>query len=389
VDTNAIQKTRDAWRLYVETGRVDDRLLRSQIFHSWRRCKAENRDPATLGDTRLSPGDTAALLQKEAPLLEAAHPYLRALSLAASGEKRAALLADARGIVLDVVGDPETLSSGFPAPGMQMSEAVAGSNGIGTALAEDDYVEVIGPEHFVETLCAFTCQGLPLRQHGVGTVGVLALVVRRLEAASRVREILFCAAQGIEAELMRRRVERGMRHVFAGNGSMDGSAETLWQDIVQLHAAARVRFETAAQGVRKDRHEHALHLIRLADGLAKRFARQTELWLEIANDDVGAAQHVDLTARVAELVGLLETTSAIRGVRIAQRGETVFAFEDTRALTRRVFRAIFRGLEEAPAGGVLEIHVTTSSRGAEIRLSTGETFVFPARPWTNATPEGP
>src|SRR5262249_23111266 len=171
----------------------------------WVRCQQQGTNPQAMVSTKLTSTETEALIREKAGLIEAARPYLHALSHAAGREPHAALLSDQRGVVLDIVGDEQTLAEQraghFPGPGVVMLESEAGSNGIGTALAENDYVEVIGPEHFVQRLRSFTCQGLPLRGPAADVAGALAISVQSLAVADRLREILFCAANGIQAEL--------------------------------------------------------------------------------------------------------------------------------------------------------------------------------------------
>jgi transcriptional regulator of acetoin/glycerol metabolism len=332
---------------------------------------------------RLAEADTAALVEREAQLIEAARPYLRALSLAAGAEQHAVLLADARGVVIDMAGVEKTvgLAGGFPSVGMVMSEGIAGSNGIGTALAENDYVEVIGPEHFVQCLSEFTCQGLPLRQSAGRVVGVLAMVVNRVAVAARVREILFCAANGIEAELMRRRIERHVERVRSEEGGAFGhAADVLWQDLVQLQAAARLRLERASDVARHERPQDALRLVLLADELVRRFARQAELWKEFAFDEAGSAQPVDVTERLAEMVQLFATEADVRGVQLALRQSgSVTAFVDPLALSRLLFRAFLQALDTPAAGAAIEISADVLAQSAQVQVSfsTGQTLRFP------------
>jgi transcriptional regulator of acetoin/glycerol metabolism len=147
--------------------------------------------------------DTVALLKHESGLIKVAAPFLNALSRAAGDERHAAMLSDGSGRVLKIVADPLTLNDpNFPQAGSLLSEAVAGANGIGTALAEGHYVELVGPEHYIEGFHIFTCQGVTLAGALGRPAGVLSMSLRRAEAASKVRDVLFCASEAAECELL-------------------------------------------------------------------------------------------------------------------------------------------------------------------------------------------
>lgn len=202
-------RTLAAWRAFVATGQIPRGELREHIDRAWRRAHAAGCRPDMPRAERLDPLETAQLLEREADLIAAARPYMSALSRAAGDARHAAMLADRDVVLLDVIGDEATVHDpDFPCPGSRMSEPFAGSNGLGTPIAEGRYVELEGPEHFIEGFHAFTCQGTPLRGADGELAGVLSTSVRSTSASERLREIMLCAAHGIEAELLRRRLER-------------------------------------------------------------------------------------------------------------------------------------------------------------------------------------
>lgn len=375
------ERTEQAWRRYVATGRVERELLRACTYHGWLRCKAHGTNPHLMKIQRLSEADTAALLEREAPLISAAQPYLRALSLSAGTERHFAGLADASGILLDVVSHEAALrqTKEFPSPvgpGVCLSEALVGTCSFGTALAESRYVEVVGPEHFVRALQAFACQGAPVRGPDGGVAGAVGIAVQRAEAVDRMREILFCAARGIEAELARRYVEKDIALVLADCGAT-ASVDRLWEDVTQLPCAARLTVERAAHVAAKVPPRDAFRLVLSAETLVSRFARQAALWREMAYDDHGSAQPIELTRRIAEIADLLETEAAVRGVTIdVQSSLGLRVTVDVRALSRTILRALLRALESLPSGSTLTIRTHRTENGACVLFSTGDAFAL-------------
>ncbi len=364
-------RTLEAWRQYAELGKLSPELLREHILRAWTRCDAAGASPRTMIAKRLGPDELDALLEHERELVEAAKPYMHALSRAAGDELHAAMLGDAHGVVLDVVGHAEHIGApGFPGPGSTLSEALAGANGIGSPLAEGDYLEIVGPEHFIEGFHGYTCQGLPLRgADGEQVLGVLSLSVRRIEAAERVREILICAANGIEAELIRRRLEIDLTALLDSAGGL----ATLHQDILQLQSAARLRLDRAARTASDTRFEDATRLALSGAQLARRFRTQSELWRELALEDVSSPRPLDLQKRLVELVELLATEASMRSVRLeVVAREPLLVVADTRALSRELFRAIMRALGQAATGATLAVRLVPHAHGCALALGEVE-----------------
>src|SRR5512134_4154864 len=175
-----VDPVRDAWRRYVSTGALARTRLRDPIFRAWERCHDLGTSPLQPKAESLSAAATERLLAEKSEFLGAARPYMAALSRAAGSERHAAMLGDDRGVVLDIVGDEQTVHGPepFPGPGALLAEEVSGANGIGTPLAGAEYVELVGPEHFIGGFHVFTCQGVPVRAPDGAVTGVISTSVR-------------------------------------------------------------------------------------------------------------------------------------------------------------------------------------------------------------------
>jgi hypothetical protein len=120
--------------------------------------------------------------------------------------------------------------------------------------------------------------------------------------------------------------------------------------------------------------------------LVSRFARQADLWREMAYDDHGSAQPIDLRRRIADISDLLDTEAAIRGVTLEVEGKLDFLVTvDVRALSRSILRTLLHALESLPSGSTLTIRADGDGRGARVMFSTGD--VLDLR--TEAPPEPP
>lgn len=348
-------RTFDAWHCLADTGEVCGSRLRAHVRRAWRRARKRGCWPHALQVQRLPDQEAMRLLDRERALIEAARPYVAALSRAAGAQCHVAVLSDRHGRVLDVVGDDASVHGPerIPGPGALLSEAVAGANGIGTPLAEEDYVELVGPEHFIADFHSFTSQGTPLRVEGQ-VVGALGIWVKRLERTDRVHDILVCAARGIEAELLGRHLADAVQRLSPAARDQR-PLEALRQDIVQLQAAARLRLEVAAQLLGEG--GDTVELLVAAERLIRTFHERAILWRDLVDEESGVPCAVRLHEHLGRFVALLGTEAESRGIRV-ERGPMVpvIAHVDPRALSRALLRLFLHAFDVAAEGG--RVHVT-------------------------------
>jgi sigma-54 dependent transcriptional regulator, acetoin dehydrogenase operon transcriptional activator AcoR len=361
----------EAGRLYRSTGAIDTQLLRPHVYRAWVRSHLEGADPRRPRAEALSPIDTERLREQQGRIIASAQPYLRALSRASGGESHAVMLGDARAIVLDVLGDEQSIHGPerVPGPGALLEEGACGANGLGTALAEGGYQEIVGPEHFIQGFHAFTCQGIPLRDEDGAIAGVLSVSVRRPEVRQRLREILLCAAHAIEMELLAARLDEDRQSVLATQRPSIEQVNRLLGDVLQAQASVRLRLEVAADQVAQSQLTHARDLVQLAAAVLGRFRRQTALWRGLAFDEAAAPRPVALDAALRELVELLEVEAAVSHVELVLHEiEPVVIDADPHALARALFRVLLHAIKAA-RGGLLCIDLFQVPEGAELRLA--------------------
>lgn len=357
---------RAAWRQFVNAGTIDAASVRPPVAQAWRRSRAAGCDPFQARADVLSPADTIALLRSESRLIEIATPFLAALSRAAGPERHAAMLGDASGRVLKIVGDPETMADeNFPRAGTLLSEETAGANGIGTALAEGGYVELVGPEHFIEGFHVFTCQGVPLLGVRQDPVGVLSMSVRREETAAKVRDILFCASEAAECELLSER----LTDTLATDAPLEHILESLRQDIVQRIAMARLQFELAARQIAAG--TNASGTIRAAQQLIQKFRRQATVWRNLVGQGTGAPDPVELADMVDDFISLMDTEARVAQVRLVWgRAERLLVIDDVQALSQRLLTAFLNAMQVAPAGEQITVAIGKEDREGVVMLAS-------------------
>jgi transcriptional regulator of acetoin/glycerol metabolism len=379
MDTSAIvSNATEAWRKYVSVGAIAGGLLRPHVLRAWVRSHEQGASAWVARADTLSRAGTELLFDRHAHLISAARPYLQLLSRAAGNEHHAAMLGSAEALVLDVIGDEQTVHGPerVPGPGSILSEDRCGANGVGTPLAEGRYVEIISTEHFIHGFHPFTCSGIPIDTLEGERDGVLSVSVRRPETAERLHEILVCAAYGIAAELCRCRLSDAVRDVMsAGEGA---SLEALRAQLVRLGAmpAGPPEARSAANKL-----QVTLALVRLAGATTRKLERAARAWHELASEEQEAPSRIELTAEVADLVALLAHETRRRRIEVihGRDPEPSTGLADRRKLRRALFRSLLRAIDVAEGGGAIMIDVRDDPP-AGICHARVEAAPAPARP---------
>ncbi len=177
------------------------------IRRSWERCKAmqvdASRRAAPLFITRDAQLDE--LRDANEPLLRASRPIVARLTDHLSRSGYVVVVADAQGCILDIDGDPEVrarLARVDFLPGGAWSENAAGTNAIGTVLADRRPVQLMGAEHFCDGWTNLTCTAVPINHpYRSEIVGVLDITGDYRLIRSHLTSLLAIHALEIEARL--------------------------------------------------------------------------------------------------------------------------------------------------------------------------------------------
>lgn len=148
-----------------------------EIVDSWARCLEAGLDFASAPVRRVVEGaDLSHRRDRAAHLRQLAQAELETLSRQIAGSNFLLAFADPEGVILDVYCDHRFSMSSDDAGivvGSQWTEALCGTNGLGTALALGRPVAVTGPEHFFLRLGEVSCSAAPVRDANGELVGVL------------------------------------------------------------------------------------------------------------------------------------------------------------------------------------------------------------------------
>ncbi|AFY47860.1 transcriptional activator of acetoin/glycerol metabolism [Nostoc sp. PCC 7524] len=376
----------EAGRVYKSTGAIPVNMLRSTVYRAWERSHLQGANPRALQAEILSSLETERLVEQHSDLIDAVRPYFRILSQAVGNQRHAVMLGDRQGILLDAIGDEQTINGPepFPKPGSLLSEAVAGANGIGTTLAEADYVEIIAAEHFIEGFHPFTCQGIPIRNEKQEIVGVLSISSRQPDAGKRLKEILLCASRAVEAEFIIANLEKDIHRVLTSNPEDYQRLDELRQDLIQANQAGRLKLEVSSRMLAANRIEHAKKLLQQAEQSIQIFRRRADIWHTLASLETGTAKPLSLTGIIEDIVDLLSTEAAIRKIEvITEWQEPITVFTEPRSLLRHLLRYFIQSFEIAGEGGIVKVAVYSMLNSDLVQVS------FTSIPGLNTYPLAP
>ena len=216
------RQLRRSWERLLAEGALDTELppdamagLRPTILESWRRSLGTGLDPTEL----MVPieAEPSAIHERwlEHPLGSLGPVLAAQLGQIAEESQSLVVVSDASGLLLRIDG-AESLKARAAemnfVEGALLSEAVDGTNGIGTALAADHPLQVFAFEHFNESHHQWFCSGAPVHDPVSGQiVGLVDLSSFWKIAHPRSLELVSAAARTMERCLLDNRRDRDAR----------------------------------------------------------------------------------------------------------------------------------------------------------------------------------
>ena len=212
------QRMKNLWKDFITEHDIDAQSVRPEILDSWKRCLGRV-DPFQKVNKKVSTEkEFGDLLERSRELLDIAGPVMDALYKFVEGSGFVAVLSDANGYILKVVGDPDVVDIVRKVnlvPGADWSEKVMGTNAIGTCLAAGKPLQIYAYEHWCVCTHVGVCSASPIRDPILGgTIGVLNITAAEFARVHPHTLGMVVAAVGsIEGQIERKR--NGMRSELA------------------------------------------------------------------------------------------------------------------------------------------------------------------------------
>lgn len=209
------RELRLAWERFLDGGEIP--AVRPPIAQSWARSLAAGVDPLRPSAAPLGADPDEIAARWEAHPLAAVLPLIRSLLAPVAGEAAHLVGAtDADGTVLWIEGATRDRLRAADrlnfAEGSVWNERDAGTNGIGTALAENHALQVFAAEHFSAGAQEWTCSAAPVRDPDSGAViGAIDLTSHFTAAHPFALACAVTTAEAAEARLRDLMRERDAR----------------------------------------------------------------------------------------------------------------------------------------------------------------------------------
>jgi transcriptional regulator of acetoin/glycerol metabolism len=258
------RQLRAARRELLETGRLGLSALDEGLGRSWLRSRDFGLSP--LGRPPGAPHASAAqlrrALEQQHELVSHARPVMEDLQEQTRGTDSLVILADARGLLLHALGDGHFVDRAQRValrPGAIWDERWRGTNAIGTALAEQRALTVLGSEHYLERNGFLSCTAAPIRDPQGRVLGVLDISGEQRGFQRHTLALLRSAVRMIEHRLFETRHAGALRLQLhaqpEGLGTPTEGLLALSEDgwVLGCNAAAQALLGTAPLGVRAQR----------------------------------------------------------------------------------------------------------------------------------------
>lgn len=207
----------DAWRLFMQTGRIDSSVVRPEIGASWKRCRELGLDPhAPKQPPRLNARQLQQVMAQNQTLKEVVLPFLKNLANAMRGCDFILSLTDSNAVVLEVFGDEQPVElacrNNNYVPGCVRSESTIGTNAICLSLIERKPIELKGAEHYSAISHSWMCSSAPIFGPDDELLGTVTLTMLLANATALTKGMVISVAEAIHDRLCERHARQQNTH---------------------------------------------------------------------------------------------------------------------------------------------------------------------------------
>lgn len=176
------------------------------IHEDWNRCRTLGIDPAMRQGVLVPKEEFEEILRNRALLIRKAEPALRKVHDLLADVPGILIFTDEQGTILQISGDRHVRDAAAQSSriveGSRWLESLAGTNGIGTAIARRGPVHVYSTEHFCEGWHRWTCAASPiLDPFGESVMGVIDFTTIDKDYRDDALALTYSLATSITTEL--------------------------------------------------------------------------------------------------------------------------------------------------------------------------------------------
>lgn len=195
---------RKKWQSYVEEGVVLENI-KTDILESWQRCEKLGVDYKSGKGTKVDDGVLEKSIYNKREMIRLTRPIMENVYEMVKATSYSVVLTDEKGIIIDLIinSDIKDIHDTINfVKGSLWDEKSVGTNAIGTCLAADKPIQVLGPEHYCEYHHQWTCSAAPIHNSKGEVIGCFDISGRAKDVQTHTYGIAVSSANCIEKQLM-------------------------------------------------------------------------------------------------------------------------------------------------------------------------------------------
>lgn len=237
------------WERFVREGVLSISQMDPAIARSWLRCRDAGLDPQAV--PRFLRCDAEELEQQRQrcfDLIAIALPLIEDIYQFSGESGMVIYLTNQHLVVLECLGDrwlrEALFGYGFDA-GISMAEEFLGTTAAALALSEGIPVQVVGPEHFYQSLHRYTGAAAPVHDPCGQVTGVIGIIVLEKNSHPHALGIVMAAARAIENQLQ---ADASLVQAHRHLAELNASLQAMQSGIVFMDAKGVITHMNASAG---------------------------------------------------------------------------------------------------------------------------------------------
>jgi len=178
--------------------------IRPEIIESWMRCENMKVDIGDGIGSSISAEELKRCLERKKELLSIARPVMEDIFEIIKKTSYSVVLTDENSVLMDIIINKDIEENHENLnfiKGTLWDEKNVGTNAIGTCLAMDKPIQIIGEEHYCTSHYGWTCSAAPIHDTKGRIIGCLDLSGRAEDVHTHTYGIVVWAAKNIEKQL--------------------------------------------------------------------------------------------------------------------------------------------------------------------------------------------
>jgi len=199
-----LSEIKERWLAYVNNG-IASKQINQDILNSWERCRKMKVNHLAGYGTTAKESVLKGSISKRQDLIELSRPIMENVFEMVKSTSYSVVLTDENGIIIDLIINKDIMdihSSLNFVKGSLWDEKSVGTNAIGTCLAINKPIQVIGAEHYCEYHHKWTCSAAPIHNSKGEIIGSFDISGRAEDVQTHTFGIAASSANCIEKQLV-------------------------------------------------------------------------------------------------------------------------------------------------------------------------------------------